>query len=55
MIHVVFNNADEKKLIEVIKIDETLAGEIVQIKDDYAVGPLLDIYLGDGIQNRKNF
>ena len=55
MIHVVFNNADEKKLLEVIKIDETLAGEIVQIKDDYAVGPLVDIYLGDGIQNRKNW
>ena len=25
---------------QVIELDETLAGEVIQIKDDYAVGPL---------------
>jgi hypothetical protein len=55
MIHIVFNEADVATLRNAIELDESLQGEIVQIKDDYAVGPLGNIYIGEGIENRKNW
>jgi Domain of unknown function (DUF1835)/Protein of unknown function len=55
MIHIVFNEADVKVLQEAIALDETLQGEVIQIKDDYAVGPLANIYLGKGIDERKRW
>lgn len=55
MIHIVFNEADVKVLNEAIALDESLAGEVVQIKDDYAVGPLNNIYVGEGIAERKEW
>src|ERR1700712_769304 len=55
MIHIVFNESDVKVLKEAIALDETLEGEVLQIKDDYAVGPLQNIYTGDGIENRKQW
>jgi len=44
MIHIVFNTADIAALASAIELDETLSGKIIEIKDDYAVGPLMDIY-----------
>jgi len=38
-----------------IDMDETLAGKIIEIKDDYAVGPLGDIYETDGYQIRRDW
>ena len=55
MIHIVFNEADVKVLKQAIKLDETLAGEVIQIKDDYAVGPLGNIYVGEGIEARRQW
>lgn len=55
MIHIVFNEADVKVLNEAIAMDESLAGEVIQIKDDYAVGPLDNIYIGDGMQARRDW
>ncbi len=61
MIHIVFNEADVKVLQEAIAMDESLAagasltGEVIQIKDDYAVGPLHNIYVGEGINARKDW
>ncbi len=55
MIHIVFNEADVKVLKEAIAMDESLAGEVIQVKDDYAVGPLDNIYLGDGIEARRQW
>ena len=55
MIHIVFNEADIKVLQNVIAIDETLAGEVIQIKDDYAVGPLENLYNSEGIESRKQW
>jgi hypothetical protein len=55
MIHIVFNEADVKVLKQAIELDETLAGEVVQIKDDYAVGPLGNIYVGEGIDARRQW
>ena len=55
MIHIVFNEADVKVLQEAIALDETLAGEVIQIKDDYAVGPLQNIFSEEGIQERTQW
>jgi hypothetical protein len=55
MIHIVFNEADVEVMKEAISLDESLAGEVIQIKDDYAVGPLKDIYSEEGIEARKNW
>src|SRR4030095_11128567 len=55
MIHLVFNEADVEVLKSAIDLDPSMQGEVIQIKDDYAVGPLKDIYLGEGIEARKNW
>ncbi len=55
MIHIVFNEPDVKVLEEAIAMDESLTGRVVQIKDDYAVGPLNNIYLGEGKQARNDW
>jgi hypothetical protein len=55
MIHIVFNTADIAALEAAIELDESLSGKIIEIKDDYAVGPLMDIYETEGFQLRKNW
>lgn len=55
MIHIVFNEADVAILEQAIELDESLQGEVLQIKDDYAVGPLKDVYTNEGIEARKNW
>ena len=55
MIHIVFNEADVAVMKEAMKLDNSLHGEVIQIKDDYAVGPLRDIYTTEGINIRKQW
>lgn len=55
MIHIVFNEPDTGILKAAMELDESLQGEVVQIKDDYAVGPLLNCYIGEGIEARRNW
>lgn len=55
MIHIVFNEPDIAVLKQAIELDESLQGEVIQIKDDYAVGPLENIYVGEGKEARKNW
>ena len=55
MIHIVFNEADVKTLEAAIELDESLAGKIVQIKDDYAVGPINNLYQREGIDARREW
>ena len=55
MIHIVFQEADIDALEKSFELDETLRGDIVQIKDDFAVGPLHDIYTEEGIEARKQW
>ena len=55
MIHIVFNTADIAALEAAIELDESLSGKIIEIKDDYAVGPLMDICETEGFQLRKNW
>ena len=55
MIHLVFNTADMVSIEAAIALDETLAGKVIEIKDDYAVGPVLDIYETEGYQARRDW
>jgi Domain of unknown function (DUF1835)/Protein of unknown function len=55
MIHIVFQKNDIDTLNEAISLDETLQGEVIQIKDDFAVGPLLKIYTEEGSDARKQW
>ena len=55
MIHLVFNTADIAAIEAAIELDETLAGKVIEIKDDYAVGPLLEIYENEGYQARRDW
>jgi hypothetical protein len=52
MIHVVFNESEVDLMKQVIALDESLSGEIMQVKDDLAVGPLSGIDTEDGWQAR---
>jgi Protein of unknown function/Domain of unknown function (DUF1835) len=52
MIHIIFNQSELALMKQVIGLDETLAGEVIQIKDDFAVGPLKDIDTEEGWQAR---
>ncbi|MEY3539078.1 MAG: hypothetical protein RL188_495 [Bacteroidota bacterium] len=55
MIHIVFNTADIAALEAAIELDESMAGKVIEIKDDYAVGPLMDIYETEGYQQRRDW
>ncbi len=55
MIHIIFNESGVDLMKQVIKLDETLAGEVIQIKDDYAVGPLIQLDTDEGWQARHDW
>ena len=55
MIHIIFNAAEVELLKEVIKLDESLSGDVLQVKDDFAVGPLAGIEADDGWKSRVNW
>jgi hypothetical protein len=55
MIHIVFQEADINILEKSIGMDETLAGEIIHVKDDYAIGPLAGLNTPEGWQERRDW
>jgi hypothetical protein len=55
MIHIVFQAADVDAIKEAIKLDSSLEGDVVQIKDDFAVGPIANIYEPAGYQSRRDW
>ncbi len=55
MIHVVFNESETGLMKKVMEMDETLAGEVLQIRDDYAVGPLAELDTEEGWQARLDW
>jgi hypothetical protein len=48
MIHIVFNESETELMGKVIEMDETLAGDVIQIRDDFAVGPLAGLDSEEG-------
>src|SRR5689334_13036720 len=55
MIHVVFQHADVAVLNKAIELDESLSGEVLEIKDDFAVGPIDDLDTEEGWGRRENW
>ena len=55
MLHIVFQENDVETLQKAIELDNTLQGKIWQIKDEFAVGPLADIYETEGYQQRRDW
>src|SRR5438270_13567826 len=53
MIHIVFQEADIDVLNKAQEPDESLAGDVQIIRDDYAVGPVQNIYDPEGYQARR--
>jgi hypothetical protein len=55
MIHVVFQQADIHTLKKAIELDETLSGDVIQIRDDFAVGPIENLDIEEGWTARENW
>ncbi len=55
MIHIVFNTADVDVLKQAIELESSIAGEVVEIKDEYAVGPIADLYSEEGRTARNEW
>ena len=48
MIHIVFNTADIEVLNQAFELDEEMRGEIVEIKDEWGVGPIQGLETEEG-------
>ncbi|MFP5041315.1 DUF1835 domain-containing protein [Parasediminibacterium sp. JCM 36343] len=55
MVHIVFSEADITVLQQAMEFDSSLQGEVIQIKDDFAVGPISNIYEPEGYRQRRDW
>jgi hypothetical protein len=55
MTHIVFNEADAHILKQAQEMDDQLGGTIEIIRDDYAVGPILNLHEEEGASLRKQW
>ena len=55
MFHIVFEQSNVEALQKAIELDEKMQGDIFEIKDDFAVGPLGDIYGAEGYEERRDW
>ena len=55
MIHIVFQRPDVDALKASFELEPALQGDIMQIEDDFAVGPLKDISTDEGWEARKEW
>lgn len=55
MLHIVFQRADVAVLQKTIELDESLQGDILEIKDDFAVGPIENLDTEEGWTARENW
>ncbi len=55
MIHIVFQEADIAALEKSFELDEKLRADIIQIKDDFAVGPINNLFTEEGMEARKQW
>ena len=55
MIHLVFETASVAILQSAMEMDASLEGKVLEIKDDYAVGPIADIFETEGYQARRDW
>lgn len=55
MTHIVFQTSNVNAIKEAIKLDASLEGDVVEIKDEFAVGPIANIYETEGYQARRDW
>lgn len=55
MTHIVFQHNDIDVLQKAIELDSSLAGDIIEIKDELAVGPIANMYEPEGYQQRRDW
>ena len=48
MIHIVFNESEVELMQKVMELDPELAGEVIQIRDEFGVGPLAGLDTEEG-------
>jgi len=55
MFHIVFQESDVAVLQNAFALDDSFSGQVLQIKDEFAVGPLFGIDTSEGWANRENW
>jgi len=55
MIHIVFQHHDVQLIKAAMELDESLQGEVIEIRDEWGVGPLKDLDTDEGWQARENW
>ncbi len=55
MIHIVFQHADIKVLQQAMELDYTLKGDVIEIKDEWGVGPLVALDTEEGWMARTDW
>ncbi|HET9430526.1 MAG TPA: DUF1835 domain-containing protein [Chitinophagaceae bacterium] len=55
MIHIVFNESEVDLMKQVMELDPEIKGEVIQVKDDYAVGPISAIDTEEGWNARREW
>ena len=55
MIHIVFQHNDIEVLKKAFELEPSFQGEVIVIRDDFAVGPLTGIYTAEGWEARKQW
>lgn len=55
MIHIVFQQADVEVIKQAMELDETLRGEVFEIKDEWGVGPLAALDTDEGWKAREDW
>ena len=55
MIHIVFQQADVQVLKQAMELDETLQGEVFEVKDEWGVGPLQALDTEEGWKLREDW
>jgi hypothetical protein len=55
MIHIVFQYNDIEVLKKAFELEPSFQGDVLEIQDDFAVGPLADIYTPEGWEARKQW
>jgi hypothetical protein len=55
MIHIVFQYNDIEVLKKAFELEPSFRGDVLEIQDDFAVGPLADIYTPEGWEARKQW
>jgi hypothetical protein len=55
MVHIVFQFNDKEALKRSFGLEPSLQGDIIQIEDDFAVGPIADLHTAEGREARKQW